>query len=122
MVVQANKHKTGINFQIGDLVFLKLQPYCQNSLVAREVLKLVAKYFGPYKALYKIGSYGYRLHLPSSTIMRPVIHVSQLKATLTIEQEVATLSPSALPTARLTPLAILSRRTVKGATGQLHNG
>lgn len=122
MVVQANKHKIGINFQIGDLVFLKLQPYCQNSLVAREVPKLAAKYFGPYKILYKIGSYGYRLHLPSSTIMRPVIHVSQLKATLNTEQEVATLSPLALPTARLTPLAILSRRTVKGATGQLHNG
>lgn len=35
-------------FQVGDLVCLKLQPYRQASLTVRKALKLAAEYYGPY--------------------------------------------------------------------------
>ena len=47
MVVQANKHKTELEFDIGDMVNLKLQTYHQSLVVARKVPKLTAKYYGP---------------------------------------------------------------------------
>ncbi|KAE8673195.1 hypothetical protein F3Y22_tig00111807pilonHSYRG00050 [Hibiscus syriacus] len=42
-------------FQIGDEVYLKLQPYRQTSLALRRNLKLAARYFGPYKIKDIIG-------------------------------------------------------------------
>lgn len=95
------------------MVFLKLQPYSQNSLVAREVPKLAAKYFGPYKVLDKIGNCAYKLELPTTTTIHPIFHVSQLKAAVFDQLDASTLLPSALPTSWLRPLAILDRRTVK---------
>lgn len=113
MARQANKHRTNRTFQIGDLVFIKLHPYSQNSVVAREFPKLSAKFYGPYKIIDKIGKSAYKVNLPNDSAVHPVFHVSQLKAALTSEQEAQALPPSALPTSKLKPLAILDRRSVK---------
>jgi hypothetical protein len=52
---QANKGCSERVFSVGDMVFLKLQPYVQSSLMHRANHKMSFRFFGPYKILEKIG-------------------------------------------------------------------
>jgi len=76
---QADKRRSERSFNVGDYVFLKLQPYVQTSLAPRAHQKLSFRYFGPYKIIDKIGSIAYKLALPPSASIHPVFHVSLLK-------------------------------------------
>lgn len=76
---QADKKRSERQFAIGDMVFLKLQPYVQSSLALRAHQKLVLKFFGPYQIVERIGAVAYRLQLHASSSIHPVFHVSQLK-------------------------------------------
>ncbi|GAA0164062.1 hypothetical protein LIER_39712 [Lithospermum erythrorhizon] len=51
----ADKSRTARSFEVGDQVFLKLQPYRQNSESLRKHLKLAAKYYGPFEVIQEIG-------------------------------------------------------------------
>lgn len=75
----ADRHQSERSFELGDWVFVKLQPYRQQSVAQRSSHKISPKYYGPYKILDKIGAVAYHLQLPSTSQVHPVFHVSQLK-------------------------------------------
>lgn len=79
MKVQADRNRSEREFQPGELVYLKVQPYVQTSLASRSCQKLAFRYFGPYKILERVGKVAYKLELPPSAKIHNVIHVSQLK-------------------------------------------
>jgi hypothetical protein len=66
-------------FTEGDQVFLRLQPYNQNSLKADHCQKMVPKFNGPYTILKHVGQVTYQLSLPSHSKLHPIFHLSCLK-------------------------------------------
>jgi hypothetical protein len=68
---EADKKRSERSFQIGNMVYLRLQPYVQASLAPRSHHKLCLKYFGPYKVLAKVGTVAYKLELPPSSTIHP---------------------------------------------------
>jgi len=109
---QAGKNRTERTFAVGDSVFLKLQPYIQQSVMPRANYKLSFRYFGPFTILEKIGAVAYRLQLPRSSSIHPVFHVSLLKRAVGSNHQV---SPTLPPNSNQfqIPQAILQRRTIK---------
>jgi len=94
MKQQVDQHRSERSFDIGDWVFLRLQPYKQMSLKqAKKDNKLSPKYYGPYKVLQNIGTMAYKLELPSSLRVHPVFHVSCLKKVIGENLPVQTIFP-----------------------------
>lgn len=73
---------------MGDMVFVKLQPYVQSSLAHRANQKLAFKYFGPFAISAKVGQVAYKLVLPDSSSVHLVFHVSQLKLAISSSVQV----------------------------------
>lgn len=65
--------------QVGDWVYMKLQPYRQVTIAIRTNVKLSPKFYGPYLITKKVGVVLYRLQLPLDSIIHPIFHVTHLK-------------------------------------------
>jgi hypothetical protein len=63
MKKQADKHHSESEFAVGDMVYMKLQPYAQSTVMARSNQKLGFKFFGPFRILEHIVLVAYRLQL-----------------------------------------------------------
>lgn len=75
----ADKRRTERTFEVGDMVYLKMQLDRQNAFGLRGALKLRSKYYGPFRVMERIGRVAYKLQLPDDAHIHPVFHVSQLK-------------------------------------------
>jgi hypothetical protein len=50
-------------FEVGDLVFLRLQPYIQSSLKKRISKNIKPCFYGPYRVVWRVGEVAYELEL-----------------------------------------------------------
>ncbi|KAI5438609.1 hypothetical protein KIW84_024371, partial [Lathyrus oleraceus] len=75
----ADSKRRVLEFQVGDHVLVKLQPYRQYSIALQRNQKLGLRYFGPFQIIAKIGPVAYKLLLPPTAKIHPVFHVSALK-------------------------------------------
>jgi hypothetical protein len=66
-------------FNLGDMVYLKLQPFKLTDFGINQHFKLSTKFYGPFRVIEKVGTAAYRLQLPDNAEIHPVFHVSQLK-------------------------------------------
>jgi hypothetical protein len=117
----ADRNRTEKQFQVGDNVLLKLQPYAQATVINRPFPKLAYKYFGPYKILDRVGQVSYRLELPEGTKVHNVFHVSQIKEFRPDYTPVFRELPKLplLDSTNTTPEKILDRRLVKKGNAAL---
>lgn len=75
----ADQKRNETSFEKGEWVYLKLQPYRQQTIALRTSLKLSAKFFGPFQILEKVGGVAYKLKIPEHSKVHPVFHVLLLK-------------------------------------------
>jgi hypothetical protein len=87
---QAYQGHSECQFIEGDQVFLRLQPYKQNSLKAEHCQKLAPKFYGPYTILKPMGQVAYQLDFPNHSNLRPVFHVSCLKKVIGLKCQIQT--------------------------------
>ncbi|KAL3520482.1 hypothetical protein ACH5RR_018631 [Cinchona calisaya] len=59
-----------------DQVYLKPQPYLQQSIELRKQLKLSSKFYGPYVVIVKIGKVTHRSQLPAVARLHSVAYIS----------------------------------------------
>ena len=114
MKVQADKGRSERQFEVGSLVYLKLQPYIQTSVAPWSNQKLAFRFYGPFKILKRIGKVAYHLDLPESCKIHPVVHVSQLKMHVPPNEQVSSdISTVPLDSSQeLLPVAVLDHRLV----------
>jgi transposase InsO family protein len=101
-------------FQVGDWVYLRLQPYIQTTLAMRANAKLAFRYFGPFQVEQKVGDRSYRLKLPDKSKLHPVFHVSLLRKGIPpeeVHEELPVIDDEHPP--RHVPEQVLQRRQVQ---------
>ncbi|KAI3815559.1 hypothetical protein L1987_15230 [Smallanthus sonchifolius] len=81
----ADKRRKPLEFQVGDLVLLKVSPW-KGVIRFGKKGKLAPRYVGPFKILERIGKVAYKLELlPSLGNVHPTFHISNLKKCLADE-------------------------------------
>lgn len=75
----ADSKRREVQLKMGDLVYTKLQPYRQSSVVVRPYPQLAKRYYGSFWILECIGKVAYRMDLPLTSKIYLVFHVALLK-------------------------------------------
>ncbi|PNY14541.1 hypothetical protein L195_g011223 [Trifolium pratense] len=122
MKKQADKNRTEVNLQVGELVLVKLQPYRQQSVALRKNQKLGMRYFGPFEIIARIGKVAYKLKLPDNAKIHPVFHVSQLKPFKGTTQDQYLPLPLTMSEVGpiIQPVSILDARTIVRESQKVH--
>jgi hypothetical protein len=53
------------SFDVGQLVYLRLQPYKQSTIAVQRALKLSPRFYGQFPVLRRVGKVAYELDLPA---------------------------------------------------------
>lgn len=75
----ANMHQRDRKFNENNLVLLKLQPFQQSSVCMDLTPKLSPHFPAPFEVKQKVGEVAYKLKLPPTCHIYPIVHVSKLK-------------------------------------------
>jgi hypothetical protein len=121
MKLHADKNRKERQLEVGDMVYLKIQPYRHTSLSIHHCLKLHSKYYGPFRVLEKIGNTSYKLLLPEGCKLHPTFHVSHLKKHLGAKAIPTPHLPLLNPdgTILIAPEAILQRKLIPRVQGSI---
>jgi hypothetical protein len=87
--IYADMQRVERSFEVGDFVFLWLQPYRQSSLKRKGAEKLKPRFYGPYRIIRRVGEVAYELELPKGSKIHNIFHVSCLKKA--VGQQINTL-------------------------------
>ncbi|XP_033131806.1 uncharacterized protein LOC117126802 [Brassica rapa] len=117
----ADKRHKELEFQVGDLVYLKMRTF-QGGSKTRKLKKLKPRYIGPYPIVEQIGAVAYRLRLSAElSDFHDVFHVSVLRKVVREPELILQQPPSDLEKilyAPCQPVEILDRQ-VKAVQGMM---
>ena len=82
MKQQVDKKRRMMEYKIGDVVYLRIQPYKLKKLAKIINKKLSPRFYSPYEIVEKVGEVAYKLKLPNYSRVHPIFQVSLLKSTL----------------------------------------
>ncbi|KAA3481085.1 reverse transcriptase [Gossypium australe] len=109
MKQMADQMRSKREFTVGNLVYLKLQPYRQHTM-----RNLFPKYVGPFLVEAKIGIVAYKLLLPPGSRIHHTFHVSQLKKHISKASVTSNLPLVGFDGAlSREPIRVIDRRMVK---------
>lgn len=115
MKLSTDWHRTKRTFEVGDWIFLRLQPYHQYTISFRTNMKLAPKFYRPFQILERIGTVAYQLDLPHQARIHPIFHVSCLKKkigdTTTLQTHLPTTDQEGIVVVK--PKSILDWQLVK---------
>ena len=118
MKQKADKQLRKQYFEIGDMVYLQLQPYQLKSLAKWPNKNLALKYFGPFRILQRLGQVAYKLELPKGTSIHPVFYISKLRKAIGLSTQTQVL-PSCFTDTMEWPLQLATVLAARQRTGQV---
>ncbi|XP_049348176.1 uncharacterized protein LOC125812742 [Solanum verrucosum] len=112
----ADNRRRGLEFFIGDWVFLKVSPM-KGVMRFGKKGKLSPRYIGPYKIIRRVGQVAYELELPQElSTVHPVFHVSMLRKCIGDPSRITPMEDVHVTedlTYEEVPIAILDRQVKK---------
>lgn len=79
MKLYADRNRSERELAIGDMAYLRVQPYRHTTMSIHQCIKLHSKFYGPFRVLERVGETAYKLLFPEKCKLHPIFHISQLK-------------------------------------------
>ena len=76
---QTDSKQRELSFEVGDVVLLRIQLFCQRSISKWKFEKLSPRYFGPHIVTHRVSPVAYELALPADSKVHLIFHVYLLR-------------------------------------------